>query len=131
MTVENSNKRVITTLNGLCITFSKLLPKDAILSKTLTSLDSNTKADGASLYFRNDKALRFSPIKSLKEISLNSTGDKLSSISAHFAITKEHISAQDEEKSFNETDVQTCTEVAAVISTILSNGDYPKGRLCK
>jgi len=188
MIVKNTNKQLITMLSDLFISLSKEFPTEIILEKTLSSLQSNTKADGATLYIKDGNTLRFhiiknktlnmdlnkssTAIKNLPEISLSSTEDRQSSISAHCAITKkiiniedislestvdigptkafdekfkyktksilatpildgkqdvlgviQLINAQNNEQLFTESDVQTSTEVTAMISAILSNGN--------
>lgn len=111
MTVEHRNEESTRQLSELLGALEKQIPREAMLEEALTGLQLNTSADGASLYIKHGEALRFhiiknntlnmdmnasaAAIKSLQEISLHSSGNQHSSISAYCAITKKSINVVD------------------------------------
>ena len=111
MAMTINNKNIFAAFNEVCSAVSQQLATNVLLEKIMTSAQSMTNADGASLYIKHGEALRFyivsnhslkmemtagsASIKTLPEIPLNPQNNQHISIASHCATNKQTINIED------------------------------------
>ena len=58
-----NNKNLITTLHDVCVSLSKQSNKEQLLEKIIYAVQLATHADGATLYIKNQRLLKFHIVK--------------------------------------------------------------------